>query len=214
MRSFMQLWFPMTMTVAAAACGGGDPGPCDPAAQTGCDDGQVCEVVEGGDPACFAPVEARGTVVDLGDQGPVADARVVALDVNRAPVSSVAVSDKDGHYRLTIPSTRRADGTPVGARITLRSDAAGFQSFPGGPRQALPIDTGAAVHGDDGWVIESTQTEIGLLSVPAGAGTGGPRSPRRSARASRSRRRSSPSPRPLRDRSRRRARRRRRSPRS
>ena len=44
-----------------------ESGPCDPNADTGCDDGQVCEVVSGGEPACFGPVVITGRVFDLSD---------------------------------------------------------------------------------------------------------------------------------------------------
>lgn len=153
------------------ACG--DDDPCDPAAQTGCADGQVCEPVQGEEPACFAPVLVRGDVFDLADDGAIEGARVVALDANGAAASSVDESDGDGAYELWIPSTRQSDGTPIGIEVTLRADAAGFQSFPGGVRQALPIDTGSAVReGDGAWVVDGTPTDVGLIGLPAGAGTG------------------------------------------
>ncbi len=172
----MQRLLRIGLLLAAATtygCGGDDE-TCDPIAQDGCDDGFVCEVVDGQDePDCFAPVVVRGDVFDLADDGAVADARIVGLDANSSPVSSVAVSDVDGSYELAIPTTRTADGTPLGYDITLRADASGYQTFPGGVRQALPIDTTVAVRdGDDGaWVVESSLTDIGLLGLPADAGT-------------------------------------------
>lgn len=45
----------------------------------------MCEAVSGGEPACFAPVVLRGSVFDLEDDGAVAGARIVGLDVNGAP---------------------------------------------------------------------------------------------------------------------------------
>src|SRR5690606_7173171 len=60
-----------------------------------------------------------------------------------------------------------------GLDITLRVDAAGYQSFPGGVRQALPIDTGAAVAEEGGgYRVESPLTEVGLIALGADAGTG------------------------------------------
>lgn len=162
------------LTVALGTACGGDDETCDPIAQEGCDDGYVCEVVDGQEePACFEPVVVRGQVFDLGDDSAVAGARIVGLDANSSPVSSVAISDVDGSYDLAIPTTRTADGTPMGYDITLRADAMGYQTFPGGVRQALPIDTTvAAREGDDGpWLVESTLTSIGLLALPADAGT-------------------------------------------
>jgi len=159
-------------TAAALAACGSDEETCDLAAQTGCDDGKVCEPVEDGEPQCFAPVVVRGGISDVADASAIAGGRVVALDVNRAPVSSVAESGDDGAYELAIPSTRTADGTPVGVELTLRADASGYASFPDGLRQALPIDTATAVKADDGrWVVESALTEIGLIGLPADAGT-------------------------------------------
>lgn len=156
------------------ACGGDDE-TCDPIAQAGCDEGYVCEVVDGQEePACFEPLVIRGAVFDLDDGVPVEGARIVGLDANSSPVSSVAISDVGGVYELAIPTTRTADGTPLGYDITLRADAAGYQTFPGGVRQALPVDTTVAVReGDDegSWVVESSLTDIGLLGLPADAGT-------------------------------------------
>jgi hypothetical protein len=152
------------------ACGGDEPsGDCDPAAQTGCKDGLVCEVVSGGEPACFAPVIARGDVFDLGDGSAIEGARIVALDLNGAPVSSVAVSGRDGSYELAIPSARDAEGNPTIPSITLRADGAGYQSFPGGLRQSLPVDVTSPIDEDGKLVIESSLTRIGLIGLPEAA---------------------------------------------
>lgn len=156
--------------LAGAGCGGGDE-TCDPVAGSGCDNGQVCEVVEGGEPACFAPVVVRGQVFDLGTGGAVGGAHVVALDINGAAASGVAVSDDAGTYELAVPATRDADGQPIRAELTLRADATGYQTFPSGLRQALPIDVSTAVEDDDGRsVVASALTDIGLLVLPVGAG--------------------------------------------
>jgi len=152
--------------LAAAVGCGGDDGPCDPAANSGCDDGLVCEEVEGGDPACFAPVLVRGDVIDLGDQSAIGGANVVAVDVDRAAVSNVGTSNDEGRYEIRIPSTRNADGAPAAIELTLRADATGYESFPGGLRQPLPIDTATAVEGDnDGWVLDTAQSDIGLFAL-------------------------------------------------
>jgi hypothetical protein len=156
--------------LVTAGCGG-DEETCDPVAQTGCEDGHVCEEVQGGEPACFSPVVVKGDVFDLADDAAVSGARVVALDVNRSPVSSVAVSGDDGSYELAIPTTRDADGNLVAANITLRADAAGFQTFPSGLRRSLPIDVSTATGDDSGWTIESSLTSIGLIELPGDAGT-------------------------------------------
>jgi len=157
-----------------AACGGDgekEP-PCDPAAGTGCAPGLVCERVSDGGSMCAEPVVLRGGVFDLEDDAAVAGARVVAFDVNGAPLSSVATSGEDGAWALAVPHERAPDGTPVPLRLTLRADAAGYQTFPGGIRTALPIDTTGAVAKGGELVIESAVTRIGLIALPDGAGTG------------------------------------------
>jgi hypothetical protein len=152
----------------AAACGDDDPKTCDPAAGTGCESGLTCEAVQGGDPGCFAPVIVFGRVFDLADESAIEGARVVGLDVNNAPVTSVAVSDVAGEYRLAVPTTRMADGTPIGADLTLRADAAGFLTFPSGFRPALPIDTSNPTLVDGEYVVASALTDIGLIALAAG----------------------------------------------
>jgi hypothetical protein len=139
-------------------------------AQTGCDDG-VCAATVGGEAICTDPVYLEGRVFRLADDGAIGGARVVGLDVNRAPQTRVAVSGDDGRYRLEVPVVRTSDGTPVTTDVTLRADAASFQSFPSGLRRALPIDVATAVHGDGRWVLASALTDIGLVAMPAGSGT-------------------------------------------
>lgn len=154
------------------ACGGDEDGPCDPVAQSGCSDGKVCEQISEGEPTCFAPVEVRGKVIDLADSKGIAGARVVAVDVNGATVSSVAISGSDGTYALPVPAQRDADGKPSAFPVSLRADAAGYQAFPGTVRQALPLDVGTAAADGDGFVIKSAITDIGLFtqaSAPAGS---------------------------------------------
>lgn len=152
----------------------GDPACfCNPVANTGCEDAaQACEEVQGGNPGCFAPLVMRGRVFDLSSNGAVEGAHVVALDVNGAVVSTVAVTDANGAYELGIPTLRQADGAPIGAQLKLRADAAGYATFPSGLRQALPIDTGANALVDGKYVVMSATTDVGLTPLPAGAGDG------------------------------------------
>jgi hypothetical protein len=161
----------LATAASLAACGGNDDKSCDAVAQTGCDDGQACELVTGGDPACFAPLLVRGKVSDLADGSAVAGARVEPLDEDGAPVGTVVTSAADGSYELRIPATRAADGSFAAAHVTLRADAAGFQTFPSGIREALPIDTGTAVDTDGKLVIQSALTDVGLLALGADAGS-------------------------------------------
>lgn len=162
----------LTFIAAGVGAGCGSDDPCDPVAQTGCESGLACEVVEGGEPACFAPVVIRGQVFDLATDTGVAGAHVVALDINGAAVSEVAVSSDTGDYELPVPSTRREDGTPVPVELTLRADAAAYQTFPSGVRQALPIDTTNPEDTGDALVVASALTDIGLLGLPESSGEG------------------------------------------
>lgn len=156
--------------VAAAACGGSN-GPCDPVGQTGCDNGKVCEEVAGSNaPACFAPVELRGRVLDLASNAGIAGARVVAVDVNGAAASGVAITASDGGYRLQVPAQRGADGAPGAFPVTLRADAAGYLSFPGTIRQPLPVDVATAVAMNGSYVVQSSLTDVGLIAHAGGTG--------------------------------------------
>jgi hypothetical protein len=143
---------------------------CDPIVQTGCDEGLVCEEVVDGEPSCFAPVLLRGNVFDRADESGIEGATVVALDANRAPASTVAVTDASGDYEMRVARQRDVDGNPLGGDVTLRADAAGFQTFPGGIRQALPIDVSSPVEGDGVLVVQTAATDISLIALPSGAG--------------------------------------------
>jgi hypothetical protein len=144
---------------------------CDPVAADSCDDGLVCEEVEGGEPACFPPVAIEGRVFDLETDDDIGSARVSALDANGSPASSVALSDSDGTYALSISAVRDDEGEPVRADVTLRADASGYVSFPSGVRTALPIDLSAASASDDGWTVALPSTDLGLVEQPDGTGT-------------------------------------------
>lgn len=169
----LQLACSLLFAIAAIGCGDDGDGPCNPSANSGCEDGLVCEVVTGGEPACFAPLVMRGDVFDVENDGAIEGARVVALDVNGTPRTSVAVTDAEGDYELRIPSERNAEGVPVAVNVSLRVDAATYQSFPFGIRQAIPIDTTAAVkNADNIYVVESALTRVGLLKLTGDVGTG------------------------------------------
>jgi hypothetical protein len=162
------------LVLAAAACGGDSKKACDPTAQTGCTSSQVCEPVQNGSPACFAPVLVHGTVSDptTTPAGLLNGARVVALDANRAPLSAVVVTANDGTtngaYVLKVRATRDSTGKPVQASITLRADKQGYQTFPGGVRTALPIDLSSATLDSGNWVVSGTLTALQLLPLTNG----------------------------------------------
>lgn len=142
---------------------------CDLAAEapnSSCIETEVCEPVQGAPAKCFPPVTIEGRVFDLTTSAPIAEARVLARDALGAAASNIAVTAVDGTYSLRIPSMRNPDGSVVAMNYTLRADASGYQSFPGGVRPALPV----AVMGtptDQGLVISSTLTTLGLAALPA-----------------------------------------------
>ena len=145
---------------AGAACTG-----LGPEADKLCIETEVCESVQGGDSKCFPPVLIQGSIFDLTSSAAIADARIIAIDPSGAAASSVASSAVDGTYSLRIPSTRNADGSVIAKDYTLRADASGYQSFPGGIRPALPIKV-MGTPTDKGLVITSSLTSIGLAALP------------------------------------------------
>ncbi|WP_438019768.1 hypothetical protein WMF18_12190 [Sorangium sp. So ce315] len=153
-------------------CGGDDDQPkgCSVAEQTGCAAPQVCEEVEGAEPACFDPVTLKGRVYDSLDDKAIAGARVLARDANDAVISRVAVTGEDGTYELAVPARRDANGVPVKADITLRADALAYETFPKAPRVALPIDVATAAGAP--LTIASAATEIALLPLADSEGLG------------------------------------------
>jgi len=155
--------------IGALGCGGDDTDSredkgCSVTAQSGCALGQVCEEVEGGNPACYAPVTFSGKVADLTNSKPIANAHVVARDANNAAVSHVALSGPDGVYKLQVPAKRDKSGKPVQVSYTLRADASGYNTFPQPPREAVPIDVSTAT--GTPLDVNSAATDIGLLAVP------------------------------------------------
>ena len=164
------MWTRITALLAmlVVGCGGGDD-TCDAVANTGCDSNQACELVQGGKPTCVAAVVVVGRVFDLETNSGVGGARVVALDANGAAMSFVATSATDGTYSLAIPTSRMSDGAPAETfKITLRADANGYLTFPGGVRPALPFDTSTAVLTNGRYEIRSALTDVGLLKLAAG----------------------------------------------
>jgi len=117
----------------------------------------------------------RGTVVDATTTNtatpkPIAGAHVVARDDNGAAIANVAITDDKGVYSLAVPATRDANGTVQAAKYTLRADAAGYDTFPGGLRVALPIDLTTATGSPP--VIQNPTTTIGLFPLQNAAAFG------------------------------------------
>jgi hypothetical protein len=130
----------------------------------------VCEEVDGTVPSCFEPVSFTGRVFDIETDGAIEGARVLARDANDAAVSTVAVTDVNGVYTLTVPARRTSTGLPVMVSYTVRADAMGYQTFPKAPRIALPIDVSTA-QGEPP-VVESAATDVGLIHLPNATGLG------------------------------------------
>jgi hypothetical protein len=100
------------------------------------------------------------------------------MDANGSAASAVAVTAADGTYALNLSVRRNADGTPeAGSTVTLRCDAAGYQTFPGGVRQALPIDvtqaqtTALSAGKADVLNLTTALSDIALIALPPGSPT-------------------------------------------
>jgi hypothetical protein len=165
-RRLGSMLFTSTLIVGVWGCGSSSEEPppatsCSVADQTGCKAGEVCEATSEGKTACFAPVTLKGTVVEATvAYKPIAGAHVVARDENGAAIANVAITDANGAYALVVPATRDAMGMPLATTYTLRADAAGYDTFPGGLRVALPLDVRTAVGSPP--VLENAATTIAL----------------------------------------------------
>ncbi len=156
--------------------GNDDENACSLETGEGCAEGMVCEETtygEEGQSACFAPVVIRGRVFDLLTDEGVPDALVVARDSNGAAMGAVAVSGADGTYALTV-ATKRVDeeGGFEGAVLTLRVDAEGYASYPGGFRPSLPVDLDEAQpldsadeEGPSELTVQSSTTDVALIPL-------------------------------------------------
>jgi hypothetical protein len=153
-----------------AACGG--PKECVLGDASSCPSDQACEQVSGRDkPLCFAPVTLSGKVFNLNTSAGIADAEVMATDINGAAAGNAVRTAADGTYTLRIPSARADDkGTPIARSVKLRAQAKDFYPFPSGSRVSLPIDTTGAAQKDGAgpWIVASPLTDVGLGPVPAG----------------------------------------------
>jgi len=151
-------------------CGLPEGSACDPAASK-CGGNLVCAEIENGDRKCFPPVLINGMVIDLKTEAGIPGAHVLALDELSIAKTDVAVTDEKGNYSLDVPTVRTESGEPTPEELestfTLRASGAGYQTFPGGLRTALPIDASAAKREDAGWVITTPLTTIALVPLEA-----------------------------------------------
>jgi hypothetical protein len=125
----------------------------------------TCAEVEDGSNTCYPPVLIEGSVRDSTDDAAIEGAHIIGLDNRKVAVTDVAVSDTEGNYQLALPVVRTSEGAPIDSSFTLRADAANYQTFPGGLRTALPINTSTAQNTEAGWVISGTPTEIVLIPL-------------------------------------------------
>lgn len=159
------------LLLGLVSCGDDDEKPklCTVGTSDGCENGQVCEEVEGATPACFAPVQVQGRVFDLVDNSNIEGATIVGLDVNGSARTTVTRSKSDGTYVLPVVMKRKTDGKWASESIALRVAAMGHQSFAIPPRTALPIDLATATDQSSVWVVKSSATDVGLVPLQGGS---------------------------------------------
>ncbi len=90
---------------------------------------------------------------------------VVGQDVNGAPMSPSAISTTHGSYAFSVRAPRNADGSPASGSVTLRADAAGYETFPSGLRVALPVALASATHANGRWIVRNALTSVGLTAL-------------------------------------------------
>lgn len=184
---FVCLFIAIAIASPLFSCGGGGGGgsgalgdlvSCNTLTDDGCDENLSCEFTQGGETGCFLPVVLGGNVFDLASGAALEGARVVAMDANGSVASNVAVTDAEGKYEIAVSVLRDAEGNPAaGESVTLRADAQGYQTFPGGVRQALPVDVTSPIAADvtlskaDVLLVDTSLTDIGLIALEAGAPT-------------------------------------------
>jgi hypothetical protein len=111
----------------------------------------------------------EGDVTDASTQEAIEGARVVGINDRRVAVTDVAVSGPEGSFTLELPTARQEDGTPIDKTFTLRASAADYQTFPGGLRQALPLNTSDSTKQEGVWVLDQPPTDITLIPLPEDA---------------------------------------------
>lgn len=140
-------------------------GDCEPV-EPYCEDGLTCAALEDGAHQCHLPLLVHGTVHDGATQAAIEGAHVIALDAESVAVTDVAKTQADGSYALELPALRDAEGKPVATSYTLRGAAQLYQTFPSGLRTAIPFNSSDAEARGEGFVIESSVTDISLIELP------------------------------------------------
>jgi hypothetical protein len=138
---------------------------CDPEIDVQCDPALDCAQHVDDTHACRLPLLYRGVVFDSTTDAGIEGAHVIALDDKPAAVTDIAISGVDGAYDLRVPVLREADGAPISANFTLRASADAYETFPGGIRTALPINTSLAQKTDEAYLVTGTLIDLALLPV-------------------------------------------------
>jgi hypothetical protein len=82
-----------------------------------------------GKPRCVAPVIVRGRVLDVAHGGAIAGARVLVVATDGSALAKAAITGSEGAYEISVPVDRKSGGAPIEGSVSLRVDAAGFQTF-------------------------------------------------------------------------------------
>ena len=131
-----------------------------------CAGGLVCAAVGDDEYQCHPHVFVQGVVFDSENLDPIEGAHIIAFNEEGSALSDVAVSDANGIYTLSLPAVRDEEGSPIQQFFTLRVGAANYQTFPSGIRQAQPIDASQANDLEEGYVIDTAQTDVALIPLP------------------------------------------------
>jgi sarcosine oxidase gamma subunit len=110
------------------------------------------------------PVMVQGHVFSSSG-APIAGARVTALDVNDAPVSSTVTTDAEGAYELNASPAR-------GGSIKLRAAASGYEAFPSGIRRSLPVNISGAAETKSAFIFSGPASDIVLEPLENAGGLG------------------------------------------
>jgi hypothetical protein len=160
----------LALSVQLPACGsdeepraGRSGDPCTPEEESTCERDLVCDPrADGSAYVCGEQAIIQGRVADALNGQALAAGRVIVLGVDGSPAADVVYTDDDGSYSAVVTAPRNADGTVAEtAKWTLTVSAQGYETFPAGPRPALPISASQMAAG----VIQAPSTDVTLLPL-------------------------------------------------
>ena len=161
------------LLLCAAACA--EEPRCDPERDLGCPPELACATVQGRDaPACLTPVVVRGRALDSASGGPIAGARITAVDEDGAPLAPAATTLLDGTYEIRVAAARDAAELPRSRRLRLRGAAPGYGSVPDVWRTWPTSDLAGArpTQQADKLVLAGPATDLELVALAGGPGRG------------------------------------------